>query len=75
MLTEFGGSSYQAMPGTPWFEYRTVKTPEDFLSKYRELIDAILDRPAIAGFCYTELTDTEQETNGLLIANRSSILL
>jgi hypothetical protein len=52
-----------------------VKTPEDFLSKYRELIDAILDSPAIAGFCYTELTDTEQETNGLLIANRSSILL
>ncbi|HLL79928.1 MAG TPA: hypothetical protein VKT25_10540, partial [Ktedonobacteraceae bacterium] len=26
--------------------------------------------PAIAGFCYTQLTDVEQETNGLLTAKR-----
>ncbi|HKF37987.1 MAG TPA: hypothetical protein VKB35_13915, partial [Ktedonobacteraceae bacterium] len=26
--------------------------------------------PALAGFCYTQLTDTGQETNGLLTAER-----
>ena len=30
----------------------------------------MLDSPAIAGFCYTQLTDTGQETNGLLTEDR-----
>jgi hypothetical protein len=70
MLTEFGGMSYRPQPRTSWFGYGTVTNPGAFLSKYRELLDAILQSPAIAGFCYTQLTDTEQETNGLLTANR-----
>jgi hypothetical protein len=35
------------------------------------LVGAILDSPVIAGFCYTQLTDTGQETNGLLTADRA----
>ena len=70
MLTEFGGISYRPGTSTAWFGYGTVTDPEAFLSKYRELVEAILASPAIAGFCYTQLTDTEQETNGLLTANR-----
>ena len=30
----------------------------------------MLDSTGIAGFCYTQLTDTEQEQNGLLTADR-----
>lgn len=70
MITEFGGISYRPQPGEPWHGYGTITTREDFLSKYRDLVDAILDSPAVAGFCYTQLTDTGQETNGLLTANR-----
>ena len=70
MLTEFGGISYRPTPDAPWHGYGTVTDREAFLSKYRELVDAILDSPAIAGFCYTQLTDTDQETNGLLTAER-----
>jgi beta-galactosidase/beta-glucuronidase len=70
MLTEFGGISYSPQPGEPWHGYGTVTSHDAFLSKYRELVDAILDSPAIAGFCYTQLTDTGQETNGLLTAER-----
>ena len=70
MLTEFGGISYSPRPGDPWHGYGTVTSSDDFLSKYRELVDAILDSSAIAGFCYTQLTDTGQETNGLLTAAR-----
>lgn len=70
MLTEFGGISYTPQPDTPWFGYGVVQDSTAFLSKYRELVDAILDSPAIAGFCYTQLTDTGQEVNGLLTANR-----
>lgn len=71
MITEFGGISYQPATGTPWYGYGTVIDKEEFLEKYRELVDAVLDCPTIAGFCYTQLTDTEQERNGLLTADRA----
>jgi hypothetical protein len=71
MLTEFGGISL-APPGdgTPWYGYGTVDTPAAYLEKYRELIGAVLDCPPVAGFCYTQLADTLQETNGILTADR-----
>jgi beta-galactosidase/beta-glucuronidase len=71
ILSECGGISYAPEPGTPWFGYGTVESTEAYLAKYKELIDAILDCPTIAGFCYTQLTDTEQERNGLLAADRT----
>ncbi len=70
MITEFGGLSYQPGRTGAWFGYGIVSGPDDFLVRYRALVDAILDSPAIAGFCYTQLTDTGQETNGLLTAER-----
>jgi beta-galactosidase/beta-glucuronidase len=70
MLTEFGGVSYEPNGADNWHGYGTVADRAAFLAKYRELVDAILDSPVVAGFCYTQLTDTGQETNGLLTENR-----
>jgi beta-galactosidase/beta-glucuronidase len=70
MLTEFGGISYRPRPDAPWYGYGTVEDRDALLAKYRELVEALLDSPALAGFCYTQLTDTEQESNGLLTASR-----
>jgi hypothetical protein len=69
-LTEFGGISYQPKQGRAWFGYGTVPDIATFEDKYRELIEAVLDCPNLAGFCYTQLTDTAQETNGLLTETR-----
>ncbi len=71
ILSECGGISYAPATGTPWFGYGTVGSSEAFLERYEDLIQGILDCAPIAGFCYTQLTDTEQETNGLLTAERS----
>jgi beta-galactosidase/beta-glucuronidase len=71
MLTEFGGISFLPASGEPWWGYGTVRTEAEFLARYEELVNAILDSPVIAGFCYTQLTDTEQERNGLLAADRT----
>ena len=71
VLTEMGGISYAPSPGERWFGYGTVSSPDEFLAKYEDLISAIMDCSTIAGFCYTQLTDTEQETNGLLLADRT----
>ncbi|MDB5058393.1 MAG: beta-galactosidase/beta-glucuronidase, partial [Chloroflexi bacterium] len=58
MITEFGGLSYQPGQGEAWFGYGTVRTQAEFEQKYAELITAIASSPTIAGFCYTQLTDT-----------------
>ncbi|HKG57814.1 MAG TPA: glycoside hydrolase family 2 TIM barrel-domain containing protein [Candidatus Limnocylindrales bacterium] len=71
VLSEFGGLSFTPQQGTPWFGYGSVPDRDTLLARYTELVDAILDSPSIAGFCYTQLTDTEQESNGLLYADRS----
>ncbi len=71
MLTEFGGISYAPEAGTKWYGYGTVKTGEEYLAKLRELVGAVVACPEVAGFCYTQITDTEQETNGLLLEDRT----
>jgi beta-galactosidase/beta-glucuronidase len=70
MLTEFGGISYAPRPGEKWYGYGTVNTAHEYIDKLRELFSAVAACPGIAGFCYTQLTDTEQETNGLLTEDR-----
>ncbi len=42
----------------------------DYIAKVRELTEAIKASPGVSGYCYTQLTDTEQETNGLLTEKR-----
>jgi hypothetical protein len=70
MLTEFGGISYAPKPEEKWFGYGTVKTADEYVDKLRELFAAVIDCSGLVGFCYTQLTDTEQETNGLLTEAR-----
>jgi hypothetical protein len=37
---------------------------------YTELVDALMAPGPVEGFCYTQLTDVEQERNGLLTFDR-----
>jgi beta-galactosidase/beta-glucuronidase len=74
MLTEIGGLSLRPSKGKEWHGYAAVDTVEEFVEKFRGMVEAALDSPEIAGFCWTQLTDTEQETNGLLTADRRSKL-
>ncbi|RFU82614.1 glycoside hydrolase family 2 [Streptomyces triticagri] len=69
VLSEFGGATFEPADGAEWFGYDTVATEADFAERLRSLVDAAVDS-GLAGFCYTQLTDTEQETNGLLTAER-----
>jgi len=70
VVSEFGGLSIKPQGGESWYGYGTTSDAQELLSLYRALVDALLDSTGIAGFCYTQLTDTEQETNGLLTASR-----
>lgn len=71
MLTEFGGISYQ--PHTVHehgWGYTTVENEDDWIARITALYDGIRASDFLAGSCYTQLTDTLQETNGLLTAER-----
>jgi beta-galactosidase/beta-glucuronidase len=70
VISEFGGLTMNPGDDEEWFGYGQFGDAEALLAKYEELVDALLDSSALAGFCYTQLTDTEQETNGLLTAAR-----
>ena len=70
VLSEFGGLSLRPASGEEWFGYSTVGSADELLEKLAELVGAVLDSPVLAGFCYTQLTDTGQERNGLLTAER-----
>ena len=70
ILSEFGGLSFNPDAGREWFAYGRYENKDALLQRYRELVEALLDSEVLAGFCYTQLTDTEQETNGLLTAGR-----
>jgi beta-galactosidase/beta-glucuronidase len=70
VITEFGGLSYAPEAGEKWFGYSTASDADDLLRRFADLVGAIAETRELAGFCYTQLTDTLQEANGLLTERR-----
>jgi len=70
MLTEFGGIAF-APEGLGNWGYSRAKDEEDFKQRYIRLLGVVNALPILSGFCYTQFTDTYQETNGLLYADRT----
>ena len=70
IVSEFGGVSYAPKADENWFGYGKVQSAGEFVEKYSALMSALHRSTAIVGFCYTQFTDTEQETNGVLTETR-----
>lgn len=64
ILSEFGGVSIQHPEPGSW-GYRLVPSPDHLEQHLRALFSAARQSEGLAGWCYTQLTDTAQETNGL----------
>jgi hypothetical protein len=71
-VSEYGGIWWN--PGQrdekAWGYGARPRTEEEFLSRYKQLTEALLFNPKVAGFCYTQLYDIEQEVNGLYTFDR-----
>ena len=50
--------------------YDQVSTPAEFEERFDSLVTGLLRSPVLAGFCYTQLTDTLQEANGICTSDR-----
>ena len=68
LVTEFGGLAFDS-EDEGW-GYSTVANAEELLEGYGALVSALLESGPVQGFCYTQLTDVEQEVNGLLTYDR-----
>lgn len=69
VLSEFGGVNVAPTDGT-WEGYGSVADTQEFLERLAVLFAEVDERSGLAGFCYTQLTDTLQERNGLLTEDR-----
>ncbi len=67
MITEFGGISMSDDEDS--WGYGHAGSLEELASSLGRLFDAVQASSEVAGFCYTQLMDTGQETNGLLHAD------
>ncbi|MGA4670101.1 hypothetical protein ACPCG0_09950 [Propionibacteriaceae bacterium Y1923] len=71
LLTEFGGVEFVTQPSAEQtWGYSSAKDADDYEARVRALVEPVRRSPVLAGFCWTQLTDTLQEANGLCDENR-----
>lgn len=68
-ISEYGGIGY-SISDTAWSYGNAASSKEEYISRFKALTDILLDNPQIFGLCYTQLTDVEQEQNGLYTYDR-----
>lgn len=76
MVSEYGGIKWNGEIADDdvrkaWGYGNAPKTQKEFEERFCGLAAALLQAPNIMGFCYTQLTDVEQEQNGLYFYDRS----
>ncbi len=69
-VSEYGGIWWSETSDEGWGYGNRPKSREEFIARYKGLTEALLDNPAICALCYTQLTDVEQEQNGLYTYDR-----
>lgn len=71
IFSEFGGTALCANTNDgEWGYGNGVKTAHELEEKYAELVGAVKSFAYASGYCYTQLTDVQQEVNGLMKENR-----
>ena len=68
-LSEYGGIRWTE-DQAGWGYGQAPQSAEEFLNRLKGLTDVLLDNPNIMGLCYPQLTDVEQEQNGLYTYDR-----
>jgi len=80
LIDEFGGIKWvedqdkqEVNSGQSWGYGQAPKSMEEFYNRLEGQVDVILSLSEhIWGYCYTQLTDVEQEQNGIYFYDRSS---
>lgn len=70
VLSEFGGIALRADAAETW-GYSSCNTAEELAERFTKLLEVTRSLEVLAGYCYTQFSDTYQEANGLLRADRT----
>lgn len=75
-MSEYGGTFWKAdenarrKQDTAWKRWKDPESEQEVIDRYVGLTTVLLKCPHFCGFCYTQLTDVEQEANGLFTYDR-----
>ena len=75
LIDEYGGIKWidgSQFADNSWGYGQGPRTLEEFYERLEGLTDVILAVPYMSGYCYTQLTDVEQEQNGIFNYDRST---
>ena len=70
IISEFGGIAFNN-DDSGWGYGNKVDTKEDFIQRFDEITTAVKELPYVSGFCYTQVSDVQQEINGLMDIDRN----
>lgn len=71
VLSEYGGIALETDTcDNAWGYGEAAANTSSLTARYRDLTESIVRNKFIAGYCYTQLYDVEQEVNGLLTSHR-----
>lgn len=70
IISEYGGIAFQNGE-SGWGYGNKVQDEAEFIKRFDSITTAIKKTPYICGFCYTQVTDVQQEINGLMNIDRS----
>lgn len=68
IMSEYGGIALNSDKG--WGYGKQVSDENEFIARFESLTNVIKNTNYITGYCYTQLTDVQQEINGLVDENR-----
>ena len=69
-VSEYGGASWNKNQQDAWGYGNQPASEAEFAQRYTSLTETLLHNPRICALCYTQLTDVEQEQNGLYTYER-----
>ncbi|NLJ87134.1 MAG: glycoside hydrolase family 2 [Firmicutes bacterium] len=66
LVTEFGGVKVEEQQVEGWGYGKAAADYKEMVQRITDLVDVLLEQDEVVGYCYTQLTDVQQEVNGLL---------
>lgn len=70
IISEYGGIAFNN-DDSGWGYGNKVNTKEEFIKRFDEITTAIKEVPYVCGFCYTQVSDVQQEINGMMDMERN----
>ena len=69
IITEYGGIAFNK--GEGWGYGNKVTSKEEYIKRFDAITTAVKKVGAICGYCYTQVTDIQQEINGIMDIERN----